>query len=249
VGVNAPGRHKATWTSADAVRAFACGYGIPMALGQDYVDPASNRLGSIYGEMVALRLNREFSCQGYFTEFSKCFGTAVVPPEVLKFAGLTVDQLLAVADQALGGNADALLPYGNSLFRLQSALAYMNQLYDDCGGLVSDDRLQQKFDDELPGGTANPLPSQVLVTSHPNPLETSVTISLALPAAGNVSMEIYDVQGRSVVTMASRPMSEGRHDVTWDGADKAGAPVAAGVYFLRVQVDGQTAVMHKMTKL
>ncbi|MFZ1947990.1 MAG: hypothetical protein WAW06_10635, partial [bacterium] len=37
VGVNAPGRHKATWTSADAVRAFACGYGIPVALGQDYV--------------------------------------------------------------------------------------------------------------------------------------------------------------------------------------------------------------------
>jgi hypothetical protein len=37
--------------------------------------------------------------------------------------------------------------------------------------------------------------------------------------------------------------------VAWDGADDAGVPVAAGVYFLRVQVDGRTAVMHKLTKL
>jgi hypothetical protein len=249
VGVDAPGRHKALWTSADAVRAFACGYGIPAALGEDYVDPASNGLGSIYGEVLALRLSREFSCKGYFSDRSKCLGTAVVPAEMVKFAGLTVDQLLSVADEALSGNASALLPYGNSLFRLQSTLAYMNQLYDDCGLLVSEPGLQEKFDDELPGGTAEPLPSHVLVTSHPNPLRASVTIGLALPAAGNVTMELYDVQGRRVVTMASRPMSEGHHDVTWDGADQAGAPVAAGVYFLRVQVDGQAVVMHKLTKL
>ena len=250
VGVSGPGRHKATWTSAAAVRAFACGYGLPAALGSDYVDPASSQMGSIFGEVMALRLNREFSCKGYFTDRSKCYGTAVVPPGVFGFAGLTVDQLLDVADQALGGNASALLPYGNSMLRLQSAVAYMNQLYGDCGRLVAPPPIQEVFEDEdLPDATAKTLPPQVLVTSHPNPLQTSVTISLALPAAANVSLEIYDVRGRRVVTMASRPMGEGYHDVTWNGADDSGAQAASGVYFLRVQVDGRAAVMHKLTKL
>jgi flagellar hook assembly protein FlgD len=44
-------------------------------------------------------------------------------------------------------------------------------------------------------------------------------------------------------------MGEGYHDVTWNGADDSGAQAASGVYFLRVQVDGRAAVMHKLTKL
>jgi hypothetical protein len=250
VGVSGPGRHKATWTSAAAIQAFTCGYGLPAVLGRDYVDPGNGHLASIFGEVMALRLNREFSCKGYFTDRSMCYGTAVVPPQVPRFAGLTVDQLLDVADQALSGKASALVPYGNSLMRLQSAVAYMNQLHGDCGRLVAPPPIQQLIGDEdLPDATAKPLPSRVSVTSHPNPLQTSVTISLALPAAGNVSLEIYDVQGRRVVTMASQPMGEGYHDVTWNGADDSGVQVVSGLYFLRVQVDGRAAVVHKLTKL
>jgi flagellar hook assembly protein FlgD len=126
----------------------------------------------------------------------------------------------------------------------------MNQLYGDCGRLVVPPPIQELVaDEDLPGATAKALPPQVSVTSHPNPLQTSVTIRLALPAAGNVSMEIYDVRGRRVVTMASQPMGEGYHDVTWNGADDSGVPVVSGVYFLRVQVDGRVAVVHKLTKV
>lgn len=250
VGVDCPGYHKATWTSPGAIEAFKCGYGLPGPLDADYIDPASDQLGSIYGEATALRLNVEFSCHGYFTERVKCLEIAVVPPEVPKFAGITVGDLLDVADEALGGNKDALLPYGNSYQRLQMALAYMNQLYAGCADFLKEPPVVHMLDggDDPEGATAQ-LPSKVSVTSRPNPLQTGVTISLALPAAGDVSLEIYDVQGRRVVTMASQPMAEGCHDVFWNGADASGTPVASGMYFVRVQMDGQTAVVHKLTKL
>lgn len=249
VGVSAPGRHKATWTSAEAVQALECGYGLPAALSSDYIDPMSSQLGSIYGEMVALRMTKEFSCKGYFSSRVKCYGDEVVPPEGLKFAGLTVNQLLAVGDQALSGNTSALVPYGNSLLRLQMALALMNQLHEDSGWAAMPPPGLQQFDDDVPEEARDPLPEGISVTSRPNPLESGVTIGLGLPAAGNVSLQVYDVLGRRVVTVASGQMTEGYHDVTWNGADASGTPVASGVYFLRVQVGGRVAVMHKLTKL
>jgi flagellar hook assembly protein FlgD len=94
-----------------------------------------------------------------------------------------------------------------------------------------------------------PLPAEVLVTSRPNPLESSATIGLALPAAGNASLDLYDVRGRRVATIASGLMPQANHDLTWNGVDDSGAPVASGAYFLRVRVDGRVAVMHKLTKL
>jgi len=251
VGVDCPGYdyHYAEWTSADAIEAFRCGYGLPGPLTADYIDPASDELGAIYGEALALRLNAEFSCQGFFTERVKCLETAVVPPEVPKFAGITVGDLLDVADEALGGNRDALLPYGNSYQRLEMALAYMNQLYEGCADFLKEPPLLHKVDGGDDPEDATAVISKVSVTSHPNPLETGVTISLALPAAGDVSVEIYDVQGRRIVAMPSGPMAEGSHDLFWNGANGSGTPVASGLYFVKVQVDGQPAVIHKLTKL
>ena len=249
VGVSAPGRHTATWTSAAAIKEFKCGYGLPAALDGNYVDPAAGQLGSIYGEAVALRLNREFSCKGYFSDRARCYGEDVVPAEVPRFSGLTVDQLLALADQALSGNASALVPYGSSLLRLQNALAYMNHLHEDAGCVAMPLPDLHQIGDNTPVGTKGAPPEVLSVISRPNPTEGGATIGLALPAAGNVSLELYDVRGRRVATIASRPMSEGYHDVPWNGTDDSGAPVASGLYFLRVRVDGQVAVTQKLTKL
>lgn len=249
VGATGVGLHKVTWTTGAAIKAFNCGCTVPAVLDRDYVNPGCAQLGSIYGEVAALRLNREASCGGYFSHRVKCYGTEVVPPEVPRFAGLTVDQLLAVADQALAGNPAALVPYGNSLLRLQYAVNYMNSLhFGECRVARTLPRLQGLGDGE-PEETRQPLPEGILVTSRPNPTESGVTIGLALPVAANVILDVYDVQGRRVAAVASGPMAEGQSEVTWNGADDSGAPVSSGVYFLRVQVNGQVAAMHKLTKL
>jgi hypothetical protein len=213
-------------------------------------------LGSIYGEVLALRLNREFSCGGYLADMgypaaTSCYGNVVIPSAVEKFGGLTVDQFLAIADQALSGNTGVLVPYGNSMIRLQFAAQYMNWLFGDCGG--------QNRGPEPPyfaagnggdgGGEAVVVPEKFEMKSQPNPLRTGVTISLALPSDGRVSLELYDIRGRKVATVARERMTAGYHNVVWNGTDDYGTAVVSGVYFLRVEIDGRLAAMEKLMKL
>jgi hypothetical protein len=256
-------RYHVVWTSAAAVENFKCGYGLPFALTRNYTDPQRGLLGSIYGEILALRLNREFSCGGYFEDFAgpggiACFGSVVVPPEVMRFSGLTVDQLLAVADAALSGDKTALLPYGNSMLRLQAAAGYMNWLFGDCGGhgtrpeqppFVASGTLDRFGDGQVPESAFQPLPEKFSMTAQPNPLRGSVVISLALPVDGSVAIEIYDIQGRKVATPLRERVAAGYRNVAWNGTDDLGAPVVPGVYFCRVQIDGQIAAMQKLMKL
>ena len=44
------------------------------------------------------------------------------------------------------------------------------------------------------------------------------------------------------------PLAAGEHELTWDGRDAQGRPVAAGVYLYRVQVDEQTRT-RKMVRI
>ena len=74
----------------------------------------------------------------------------------------------------------------------------------------------------------------VLHPSYPNPFNPTTTLSYTLPAAGEVSLTIYDGLGRRVRTLVDRYQPAGRHDAVWDATDDAGARVASGVYFSRL---------------
>jgi hypothetical protein len=258
----APGRYTATWTSPGAVERFKCGYGIPEPLTRDWVNPRNTDLGVLQAEILTLRLNREFSCAGYFEEYGYplgqgCFGNFVVPPDGLKFAGLTVDQFLAIADRAVAGDKSALLPYGYSYFRLWSTAQYLNWLYGECngyGGRAEASPLLTGAGDEMvadqaPQESAGALPEVFSMTGRPNPLRASVTINLALPAEGDVSVDIYDIQGRVVRMLLREHKVAGYHSVSWNGTDSYGSQVVAGVYFCRVQINGQVMAMEKLMKL
>ncbi|MEO6461904.1 MAG: DUF4331 family protein [Candidatus Eisenbacteria bacterium] len=63
-------------------------------------------------------------------------------------------------------------------------------------------------------------------------------IRFAQPAAGPVSFRIYNVRGQIVRTLLNETREAGEHLLAWDGADDAGARVAAGMYFYRGEVGG-----------
>jgi hypothetical protein len=73
----------------------------------------------------------------------------------------------------------------------------------------------------------------------PNPFNPATMISFDLPTRGRVSLQVFDVQGRFVATLADRVFSAGRHQVNWDGTDEHGQRVASGVYFYRLSTTGQ----------
>ena len=68
---------------------------------------------------------------------------------------------------------------------------------------------------------------------YPNPVSASTTVSFYVGQAENVSLNIFDVSGRLVTTLADASFEEGDHEITWNAAD-----VNAGIYFLRMETAG-----------
>jgi hypothetical protein len=258
VVIGDPSRYTATWTSPEAVEAFGCGYGIPWPLRRNYVDPERNELGVLAGEILALRLNREFSCAGHLSSLGygpdACYGQFVIPDSVLYFGGLTVDQFLEVADQGVAGNTAAVRAYGANIDHLWATATYLNWLYSSCNGqFIQSAAPTGPPDDPEDEDTGEPvsevLPERMELTVRPNPLDAGTRISLALPKDADVSMDIYDVQGRKVRTLMSGHLSAGYHATDWNGSDEHGNRVGAGVYFCRLRVNGRPMLMQKLMKL
>jgi probable HAF family extracellular repeat protein len=91
---------------------------------------------------------------------------------------------------------------------------------------------------------AETLPTKfVKLNNYPNPFNTITTISYSLPRTANVSIEIYDILGRSVETINEGLQNAGDHQVIWDAQDQP-----TGLYFYRFQA-GDITVMNKMALL
>ena len=93
---------------------------------------------------------------------------------------------------------------------------------------------QRRIPDEgsaVPPSADVALPERLeLFQNYPNPFNSQTVIAFALPTAAHVTLEVFDILGRRVATLADRNFAAGRHSLTWDGAYLAGS----GLYFCRL---------------
>lgn len=80
----------------------------------------------------------------------------------------------------------------------------------------------------LPSGFA-------LQQNYPNPFNPTTSIQFTVPRASHVTLEIFNVLGQKVATLADGPSSVGDHTVVWDGTGDRATPVSSGVYLYRLQ--------------
>ncbi len=87
-------------------------------------------------------------------------------------------------------------------------------------------------------------PGPVLrMAASPNPAYHQVTASFALPRdARQVNLAVYDANGRHVKTLLDGPLVAGTHQISWTGTDDHGRPSPAGIFFMRLQTEDQSAV-------
>jgi len=90
---------------------------------------------------------------------------------------------------------------------------------------------------------ATGLPRALMLDAAPNPFCGRTSIHFALPRAGTVDLAIVDVSGRRVAKLLHEDRMAGNFDVAWDGSDAHGRALAAGMYFVRLQLgeEGRTA--------
>jgi hypothetical protein len=92
-------------------------------------------------------------------------------------------------------------------------------------------------------GSASPRWAQYLGPTAPNPFASTTSIEYSIPGgtgARSVLLGVYDVQGRMMRMLANGLHSAGTYAVAWDGTDGAGRPVAGGIYFLHLRVNGES---------
>lgn len=79
--------------------------------------------------------------------------------------------------------------------------------------------------------------------NHPNPFNPVTQISFELPVEAHVTLDVYNIMGQKVSTIADRRFAPGYHTVEWDGSS-----FASGVYFYRIQA-GDAIETRKMMLL
>lgn len=76
-----------------------------------------------------------------------------------------------------------------------------------------------------------------IVAATPRAGAPGADIRFTIPAAGRISLDVFDVGGRRVRTVDEGLREAGAHATVWDGRDEAGRGVASGVYFARLATD------------
>lgn len=79
------------------------------------------------------------------------------------------------------------------------------------------------------------LSSLTLLPNFPNPFNPDTTLRFSLSHPQAVRLSIVDARGRVVRNFAPGWLPAGSHELPWNGRDADGAPVASGVYYVRLQ--------------
>jgi hypothetical protein len=92
---------------------------------------------------------------------------------------------------------------------------------------ITGQALGVKQDSELPVGFT-------LLPIRPNPFNGEAIVRYSLPKSGAVRLEVYDLRGRRVRTVANGNQTAGWHTLTFSGSDLAG-----GIYMVRLTAGGK----------
>ncbi|MBN1999913.1 T9SS type A sorting domain-containing protein [candidate division KSB1 bacterium] len=104
------------------------------------------------------------------------------------------------------------------------------------GGNIVIHKESVKKGGDLAEGMENAIPTEYeLYQNYPNPFNPETVISYDLPEPVHVILEIYNITGNKVITLANAQLAAGSHSIVWNGRDQSGLPIAGGVYLYRIR--------------
>lgn len=75
-----------------------------------------------------------------------------------------------------------------------------------------------------------------------NPAQLPCKMNIFVPFSGDICLKVFDVSGRLVNTLIKDQQNSGNYMINWDGKDNKGKKVAAGTYFINLEIDGISEV-------
>ena len=118
--------------------------------------------------------------------------------------------------------------------------------FDSAGNSRAPENGEGYFQVEAPNAVPEPgatVPATYSLAAYPNPFNPATQITFALPQAGDVTLRVFDLQGRAVATLAAGRYEAGAHTVRFDGR-----ALASGVYFYTLE-SGSHSLSQKLLLL
>ena len=84
--------------------------------------------------------------------------------------------------------------------------------------------------------------------NYPNPFNPTTNISFTVDRTDEVSLIIYDLSGKEVITLVSGTMIPGTYYIDWNAVNNYGDAIASGMYVYRYMNSDQ-AITKKMLYL
>lgn len=88
------------------------------------------------------------------------------------------------------------------------------------------------------GDAARPTATRLLAP-FPNPLSRASTLRFDLAEAGPARLDVFDLGGRRVATIADRDFEPGHYGFEWKGVGEDGTKVGPGLFFVRLSLPGR----------
>lgn len=80
-----------------------------------------------------------------------------------------------------------------------------------------------------------------LSQNYPNPFNASTKIDFSIPAADHIKLEIFNLLGQKVATLADDHLEAGFHQIVWKADD-----MRSGIYFYRLETTDQSRTKRMM---
>jgi hypothetical protein len=80
-----------------------------------------------------------------------------------------------------------------------------------------------------------------LLPPRPNPARGATELEFLIAESGPVTIDVHDVAGRRVATLADGVFAAGSHRVSWDGTTNDGVRASSGAYFVEMRAGSHHA--------
>jgi hypothetical protein len=93
------------------------------------------------------------------------------------------------------------------------------------------------------------MPDQFTVSqNYPNPFNPSTNIPFTVAAMDEISLIVYDLSGKEIITLASGVFTPGSYFINWNAVNNFGEAVSSGMYVYRY-VTSEKIITKKMLYL
>ncbi len=113
-----------------------------------------------------------------------------------------------------------------------------------------DNRVSDYLHVEVTEVAIDPIPQEfALHAPYPNPFNPVATIPFDIPEIADVSIAIYDINGKKITTLVDGTMEAHAYRAMWNGTNGHGKPVSSGIYISRMTARSDETTFSDYRKL